>query len=225
MRDEFRPAIDALQQDLADLERKVAETKATINRLCELAGAPPLYADVGTPGSQPSIASIRADSFYGKVIVTAAREYLEMRKAAGLGPASPRDIYEALRKGGFAFDTKIENNAITGIRNTLRKASSIFHRLPHGEYGLLKWYPRAKAPKEEAEVEPEKPRKRGRPRKHAHTKTAADKKPAAAAELRKARAPHEGTRGSEKPPERKEEHHVAHGPDLSGPVAGEKAIA
>jgi hypothetical protein len=146
MREEFRPAIEALQKDLGDLERKAAETKATINRLCEIAGAPPLYADV-SGGTQPTLAAIRADTFYGKVMTTAAREFLEMRRSAGLGPATPRDIYEGLKKGGFAFDTKIESNAITGVRNTLRKNSSIFHRLPNGEYGLLNWYPRAKAPK------------------------------------------------------------------------------
>jgi len=156
MREEFRPAIQALQQDLAELERKATETKTTINRLCELAGAPPMYADVGSPGQTASLAAIRADTFYGKVLTTAAREYLEMRKSGGLGPCSPREIFEALRKGGFAFDTKNENNAITGVRNTMRKNSSIFHRLPNGEYGLLAWYPRAKAPRAQADAdEPE----------------------------------------------------------------------
>jgi hypothetical protein len=147
MREEFRPAIEALQKDLADLQKKASDTKSTINRLCELAGAPPMYDDVAEDGSQPTITTLRADTFYGKVINTAAREYLQMRKAAGLGPATARDIYENLKRGGFAFDTKIENNAITGVRNTLRKNSSIFHKLPNGEYGLLSWYPRAKAAK------------------------------------------------------------------------------
>lgn len=95
-----------------------------------------------------------------------------MRKAADLGPASPRDIFLALQKGGFAFDTANDSNAITGIRNTLRKASQIFHRLPNGEYGLLKWYPNAKAQRQDEDND--KPsagasrrgkRKRGRPPK------------------------------------------------------------
>jgi hypothetical protein len=167
VRDQFRPAIEALQQDLVELDRKVADTKATINRLCELAGDQPMFPDISVGGNQPTLASVQADSFYGKVITTAAREYLEMRRNANLGPASPRDIYEALKRGGFKFDTKIENNAITGVRNTLRKASAIFHRLPNGEYGLLKWYPRAKD--ESAPVRPAKKMKgkRGRPRKNA----------------------------------------------------------
>jgi hypothetical protein len=157
MREEFRPAIEALQKDLGDLERKANEIKATINRLCESGGDPPLYADIGGSSSASTITSIKGDTFYGKVLTTAAREYLEMRKVQGLGPATPRDVYEALKKGGFAFETKNENNAITGVRATLRKNSGIFHRLPGdgGEYGLLAWYPNAKKPKETTEAEEE----------------------------------------------------------------------
>src|SRR5216684_5343313 len=147
MKEEFKPAIAALQSDLQDIERKAAETKRAINRLCELAGAPAMYAVTDTDSSRPSLTTLRNDQFYGKVMNTAAREYLEMRKAANLGPATPREIYEALVSGGFKFDTKIETNAITGLRQILRKNSSIFHRLPHGAYGLLAWYPNAKAVK------------------------------------------------------------------------------
>lgn len=160
MRDQFKPAIEALQQELAEQERKTADIKSTINRLCEMAGDTPLYADVNSGNSTQALSSIQADTFYGKVITTAAREYLEMRRSIGQGPASPREIYEALKRGGFKFDTKSEVNAITGVRNTLRKASAIFHRLPNNEYGLLKWYPRAKGDTHS----PKAKKKRGRPR-------------------------------------------------------------
>jgi hypothetical protein len=165
MREQFLPAIEALQKDLIEQERKVAETKSTINRLCELAGQDPIYADIQNGTSSHTLSALQADTFYGKVITTAAREYLEMRKAAGLGPASPREIYEALKQGGFKFDTKIQNNAITGVRNTLRKASAIFHRLPNNEYGLLKWYPRAKDEGTQTTGKKKAKKKRGRPRK------------------------------------------------------------
>lgn len=167
MREQFLPAIEALQRDIVELEKKIVETKSTINRLCEVAGEPPMYADIqNSSTTSQTLSSIQADTFYGKVITTASREYLEMRKAAGLGPASPREIYEALRDGGFKFDTKIEVNAITGVRNTLRKASAIFHRLPNNEYGLLKWYPRAKDDNAYT-VKKKVKKKRGRPRKAA----------------------------------------------------------
>jgi hypothetical protein len=146
MRAEFQPAIEALQRELADFERKVAETKTTINRLCQAAGEETPYPDVEA-ATKPTIAAIRPDTFYGKAITTAAREYLEMRRAANLGPATPREVYDALVRGGYRFATKDETNAIIGVRATLRKNSSIFHRLPNGEYGLLSWYPNAKGPR------------------------------------------------------------------------------
>lgn len=146
MREEFRPAIEALQKDLADQERKVIETKTMINKLCELTGDAPMYADVGQ-ASEPTIANIMSDTFYGKSLSAAAREYLEMRRLANLGPTNPREVFEALQQGGFAFDTKDETNAISGVRQTMRKNSAVFHRLPNGEYGLLAWYPKAKKSK------------------------------------------------------------------------------
>jgi hypothetical protein len=150
MKDELKPAIAALQSDLREIERRAAETKRAINRLCELAGAEPMFAVVDEE-SRPTVASLRADQFYGKVMNTAAREYLEMRQAGNLGPAAPREIFEALRDGGFKFETKIENNSISALRQVLRKNSSIFHRLDNGTYGLLAWYPNAKASKNEEE--------------------------------------------------------------------------
>lgn len=147
MKEQLEPAIAALQQQLTDQEKKVIETKTLINRLCEAAGIPPAYADVGAV-SGPSITAIRGDTFYGKVLTTAAREYLTMRKAANLGPTTARDIYENLKKGGYHFETEDANNAMTGIRQVLRKNSGIFHRLPNGEWGLLAWYERVKQQKQ-----------------------------------------------------------------------------
>jgi hypothetical protein len=147
MRPELLPAIDALKGEVATLEVKLAEAKSMTNRMCDLAGISHAYADVGTPEHGSVGVTIRADQFYGKVMTTAAREYLETRKASGLGPAAPREVFDALTQGGFQFDTRNEANAITGVRAVLRKNSSIFHRLPNNQYGLLVWYPNAKANK------------------------------------------------------------------------------
>jgi hypothetical protein len=155
MRAEFQPAIDALQKDLAEREMAVLEIKKTINCLYEAAGEAAPY-DVGAAPSGQTISSIQADTFYGKSVITAAREYLDMRKAANLGPASARDVYEALKKGGFAFESKVETNSITVVRGAMRKQSAIFHRLPNGDYGLTKWYEKIKNKKlknEDAEIE------------------------------------------------------------------------
>ena len=163
MREEFKPAIDALVTDLREQERRVATTKQMINRLCELADAPAMFGDVSLQ-DRPAVTGIRSDHFYGKVQTTAAREYLELRHAANQGPAPPREIFDALVAGGFKFDTKNELNAITGLRATLRKNSSIFHKLPNGDYGLLSWYPTAKAPihPDDEGIEPTRKGARGR---------------------------------------------------------------
>jgi hypothetical protein len=161
MKPEFRPAIEALRGELLDFEKKVAETKAMINRLCVLAESEPLYPDLRTP-DKPSLTTTRSDQFYGKKQHSAAREYLEMRHAANLGPATPREIYSALVEGGFGFETSNETHAITGLRTTLRKNSSIFHRLPNGQYGLLSWYPNAKAAKSDTENDERPKSNRGR---------------------------------------------------------------
>lgn len=147
MREEFNPAIQALQADLMELERKANEIKSAINTLCRHAGREELYPNIGEASGSASLAQLRADTFYGKPIGQAAREYLEMRRAAGSGPAKPREIYEALVKGGMQFGSDDEQSALVTLRATIRKNSKTFHKLPNGEYGLLAWYPKAKAAK------------------------------------------------------------------------------
>jgi hypothetical protein len=150
MNDKLAPAIEVLKDEVAELERQARELKKTVNVLCKRAGSPELYPNVESEQPSASISSIKADTFYGKVIGTAAREYLEMRKAAGLGPASPREIYDALIQGGYQFETKNEQVALVSLRSNLRKNSRMFHKLPNGQYGLLSWYPNAKPAKASA---------------------------------------------------------------------------
>lgn len=139
MASEFQAAIDSLLKILAEQEKKVTETKNTINQLCEYAKQPKMFAETVSAAST-SIGSIKGDTFYGKTVITAAREYLDMRKASNLGPAPMRDIFEAMKMGGFQFNSKNESNSMIVLRNAISKASAIFHRLPNGDYGLVKWY-------------------------------------------------------------------------------------
>ena len=171
----FAPAIAALQAELAELDRKSRELKGTINVLCKHGGQPELYANLATETGAATVAGIKADTFYGKTIATAAREYLEMRKATNLGPATPREIYEALIEGGYQFEAKSKDIAMVGLRSNLRKNSKTFHRLPNGQYGLLSWYPNAKAAKPSAAANGEDDADSG----EAETKPAADTTPAA----------------------------------------------
>jgi len=144
-------ALQVLEPRLKDMVRKANALLDVINDLRAEDGLPPLppisgggdgNGERGAAASSGALLSqIRPDTFYGKKMQTAVREYLEMRRAAGLGPAKPREIYEAITTGGFQFDTKEEAVALVGLRALLRKRSQFFHKLPNGTYGLTSWYP------------------------------------------------------------------------------------
>ena len=144
MSTEIDKVIADLQAKLAEQEAKVIESKQLINLLCTQYGKKAIYAD--TELKQTShLGTFSTDEFYGQSLSGSMRKILEQRKAIGLGPATPREIYDELLQGGYAFETTNEQNRINGIRISLRKSSSIFHRLPDKKrYGLLEWYPKAK---------------------------------------------------------------------------------
>lgn len=138
MSNEHSASIAALERKLEELEQKSSELKGAINVLCEVDGLPPRYPD--TSAKSPVSTQIRDDTFYGKRQQTAAREYLDMRHAQSLGPAKPREIFEALKSGGYQFQAKDDETSLVGLRAMLRKRTSVFHKLPTGSYGLVSWY-------------------------------------------------------------------------------------
>ncbi len=147
---EFLPAISRLVSDIDRRDAETWELKRTVNKLCAFAGLPPKYPDSGPDGSGGSRGPLKADQFYGKPLATAVREYMDMRGApssGGQGAATVKDIFLALKEGGFAFDTKNDDNAMRGLRISLAKNTTTFHKLPNGQFGLLSWYPNAKVPK------------------------------------------------------------------------------
>src|SRR5438093_9066800 len=144
MNDEFLKSIDVLASRVAVKEEEVNKLKRLVNELCREGGMPDRYRDIGEAATTARV--LRPDQFYGQTLTAACRSYLEFRKAANLGAATVSDIYTAIRDGGYKFDTKNEENAKISVGNALRKTSSVFHRLPNGQYGLLAWYPSAKAP-------------------------------------------------------------------------------
>lgn len=150
-------ALEILEPKLEELERKANALLAIINDLRAEDNLPPRHPSGGGSGSSSSsaaaggtIASIRPDTFYGKKLQTAMREYLEMRARQNLGPAKPREIFDAITAGGYQFETRDENVALVGMRAMLRKRSAFFHKLPNGAYGLTAWYPDARKPKASA---------------------------------------------------------------------------
>lgn len=145
----FQPAIDALETDLADLERQGNALLTSINLLRAKVGLPPRPSNgfttdgVGAPGERAATSSvtIHSDTFVGKKLRSAAREYLQMRKSAGGdAPATAREIFDALKEGGFSSGAKDDQTAMVVLRTTLRKGSDMFHRLNGGKWGLRSWY-------------------------------------------------------------------------------------
>jgi hypothetical protein len=150
MAEELALAINVLEQRLSEQLEKVATSKKLINQLCIESGSPIRYpeAEILSGGSR----GIRGDQFYGQPLASAVREILEMRKAANMGAATVNEIHAALVQGGLQFEAKDEENAKRSLRISLSKNSTLFHRLPNGQYGLLAWYPAVKLPKEEKDV-------------------------------------------------------------------------
>lgn len=144
MREHIRRTIDDLKRSIRKKEEDLAGIKRTVNLLCEQEGEASLYveADIGANAS-PSY-SINPDTFYGQALNTSIREILEMNRAVGKGPASVREIYDMLVKGGYQFTTTVAQNAQRGLRISLGKSSQTFHKLPNGSFGLKEWYPDVK---------------------------------------------------------------------------------
>jgi hypothetical protein len=143
MSEHIERTIQDLQVKLQTQEQDVIETKRMINSLRGFLNQPPLFTE-DQLGTKPSLGGIRADTFYGQPLATAVRMYLEMRRATGQGPATVADIYDALLRGGYAFQTTADN-AKRILRISLSKNTAMFHKLPHGNvFGLLSWYPDVK---------------------------------------------------------------------------------
>jgi len=143
MNDDILGTIEVLSNKVGIKEEEANKLKKLVNELRVEAGVALRYPDISD--SSAGVSALRSDQFYGQTLTAAIRNYLERRKVANLGAASVGEIYAAIRDGGYKFDTKSEDNAKTSVGNALRKTSSIFHRLPNGQYGLLAWYPNAKA--------------------------------------------------------------------------------
>jgi hypothetical protein len=157
MDNQIQATLDLLVGKIHAKEEEANKLKKLVNELSVEAGMDVPYSDIHE--SADGTTNIRSDLFYGQVLVTATRKYLEMRKASKKGAASIAEIYNALKRGGYKFDTKDEENAKNTVRVSLRKNSSIFHKLPNGEYGLLAWYPNAKIVADDEEQKDEKPKK------------------------------------------------------------------
>jgi hypothetical protein len=158
--------IDGLVAQIEEMEKPTRPLKTAVNTLCEQAGLPPKYGDQGEAGSLKSALTLRNDQFFNRPLATCVIEIMEMRKQKGLeGATSIDEIFLALTKGGYKFETTGEDNTKRAIRISLAKNTAQFAKIGDDTFGLKKWYgmraPRKKdngdtgTEEEEAESTPE----------------------------------------------------------------------
>jgi hypothetical protein len=136
---------EAIRELVAEIEakgREIAELKKTVNFLRQRDGLEALFPDTEPTEGGGGVGTIQPGQFYGKSPITAAREYLEMKGKGKV--ALPDEIVAALLRGSFDFKAQgweSEANRVRNIAISMGKNTAIFHRLPNGYYGLVKWYP------------------------------------------------------------------------------------
>jgi hypothetical protein len=141
--DHVQKTIDLIVAQVQELERQVAEKMRTANDLARIVDRPPLYRH---GDNNPLGTSTLPDEYYGRQMPDVIRDILRKRKQANLGAATAAEIYEAMKAGGYHFQTQNDAYAKRGIYGQLA-AGEEFHRLPGGQYGLREWYPNAKIDK------------------------------------------------------------------------------
>jgi hypothetical protein len=149
----YQPAIEALEKELTDLERQANALLTSINLLREKSGLPPRTSGFApspvSEGGKPAAIHLHSDAFTGMKLGSAVRKYLEMRKqSGGDAPATTREMFDALKDGGFVSGAKDDAIGMVVLRTMLRKNTTTFAKLQNGKYGLRAWYPNLKPVRE-----------------------------------------------------------------------------
>jgi hypothetical protein len=138
MSEAVEQTIALIQEQIRTAEIELSAKKRMANDLCGMIGRPPIYADASlVSGMRP----VRSDEYYGQALATAIRMVLARRQHGNLGPASVSDIFDALSAGGYKFGAKTDDYAKRALYSALSKNTTVFHKLPNGDYGLTEWYP------------------------------------------------------------------------------------
>jgi hypothetical protein len=139
-----------MQEKISEHEQQITRKKKGINSILDSYGKDAMYTDLEPAGVDAG--PIHPGQFYGQALATAVRAILTKRRLKNKngGPATVTEIYDALTEGGYLFDTDEPENAKRGLRNSLAKNSTTFHKLPTGHWGLREWYPNIKQRSSEA---------------------------------------------------------------------------
>ena len=144
MSNDIEKAIDSLYSELESLNNRIAIIKTNINNLSALLNKelPFKETDLTTPISSQSI---RPDQFFRKGLATSVKEFLKMKN----GAATAKEIFEALKAGGYEFDPKLtEPIQFRGLTISLGKNTNDFVFIKsNNSYGLVEFYPEKKSRK------------------------------------------------------------------------------
>lgn len=164
--------IESLRKNIGEKENELVEMKKTVNQLCKLVNHSPIYLTEVKP-EKSSTALLKGDEYYMQPIARVIGLILEKRKMSGLGPATVKEMYDAMKAGGYKFDAKDDENAMRGISISMSKNVAKFHKLPSGKFGLTEWYPELKGslPEDNQEKRKKPIRRRKKRKKPKKTKT------------------------------------------------------
>ena len=146
MSDHIRKTLEDLMIKVEEQQKAVIETKKLINQLSAYAKQPIPFQDAELQPSGVAV-TVKRNAYFGRPLTTCVREFLTMRKSAGLGPANIDEIFAALRDGGYDLETvsaKSESEQKRGVAISVAKNTLAFVKLPTGDWGLLEWYPNIK---------------------------------------------------------------------------------
>jgi len=140
----FLKSIEAIDEQIAELERQADQHRATVNTLCKLAGIDEKYDLKSMPESggnnSSKTLSVAPDEYFNKPLATCVRHALQLLKRSSRAPASIETIYDILAAGGYDFGTKVREVGMQGMSVSVGKNSTIFVKLPNGLIGLKEWY-------------------------------------------------------------------------------------
>ena len=149
MSEQIKNAIESLYGEMEILNQKMTEIKKSINNLSAIIDEEQPFKDLELT-SVIGGNNIRPDQYFGKGLATAVKEYLKARGRA----ATPQEIYEALKSGGFEFTgTKGEKIQMRNLAISLSKNSTDFVYVKNSNaYGLWEFYPEKKREREKKKL-------------------------------------------------------------------------
>lgn len=157
MKPEIQKAVDALNEELKTILSRAGEIKKMVNQLFVFDGEVPPYTDVDAGMTiSASVSNIQHDTFFGKGLSTAVKDFLRMKGRA----ATSQEIFEALNRGGFKYPAEWkENLRLKNLAISIGKNSADFVRVETTAgtaFGLWEFYPEMKREKEKKKTGREK---------------------------------------------------------------------